>query len=269
MAVCILLLVPTSLVAAERLPQEDTTPAVDTPAPRNGPERTQRPARTPLPESTATARPQSSGSAVPAPVPPDRDTLVVGYYESGVMGQLPLLVAQLAGYFEDAGFAGVTLVEVPSVRRDLQNGDLDFGVVPMPDAYEAFGDDAMTSAVAGYKSYAGKRGRFGGDLLVATPGLVAHEPATVIAFLSAYIRGLQDLAEPDSAAAALALIEASALAVEPAVAEQWDDEVAVFAPFDGGFGIDRSTMASANWPMSLASSMGTRGTSKASWPRTR
>lgn len=174
--------------------------------------------------------------ALPVAIGPARDELVVGYYESGVLGQLPLLVAQLGGYLEDAGFTDVTLVEVPDTLTDVTNGDLDFAVVPSRQAHDAFQAEPLVPAIAGYQNYDGEGGAYGGDLLVATPGLVEHEPTTVIAFLSAYIRALKDLGSPDSAAEALELIQSSALAVDPEVAGAWDESVSIFAPFDGGFG---------------------------------
>ena len=79
--------------------------------------------------------------------------------------------------------------------------------------------------------------------------LVADEPATVIAFLSAYIRALQDLSDPDSAAAALALIQASDAR---RAAGPWPRtgtaQLARFAPFDGGFGSAEEDGGSASWP---------------------
>ena len=66
--------------------------------------------------------------------------------------------------------------------------------------------------------------------------VVADEPSTVIAFLTAYIRALQDLADPESAADALALIQTTDLSVDPELADGWLEALAVYAPFDGGFG---------------------------------
>ncbi len=174
--------------------------------------------------------------ATPQAFVPARDSLAVGYYEPGLAGQLPLVVAQLSGYFEDAGFQDVTLVETKSAQRDVQSGGLDFAVAPARSSFKAWYDDPQAPAVAGYRNYGGNRGAFGGDLLLAAPGLVEHEPATVIAFLGAYIRALQDLSDPETSADALALIEASDLAVPSTLVSDWEDELAAFAPFDGGFG---------------------------------
>lgn len=200
--------------------------------PNNKPAKTAKPTPTPGP----VAGPALELGAMPPVLPPTRDTLTVGYYEPGLAGQLPLVVAELSGYFSDAGFESVTLVEADSALQDVAAGDIEFAVAPATEAFSAYLDDPVTPAVAGYANYAGKRGRFGGDVLIATPGLVEHEPATVTAFLSAYIRALQDLSDPRTSAAALELIEESELAVPNKLARRWDKELAAFAPFDGGFG---------------------------------
>ena len=213
-----------ALVPSASLATPEPTPA----APRETP----RPARTPVPSAGAVL------PRVPAPVivAPARKSLVVGYSEPGILGQLPFLVADLAGYFTEAGFSGVTLVEVPNAIRDVREGALDFAVVPSRAAWEALGSDPSIPAVAGYQNYDREDGSYGGSLVMARPGLVADEPATVVAFLSAYVRALQDLADPASAADALDLIEESALAVPPNLAAEWEAQVARYAPFDGGFG---------------------------------
>ena len=183
-----------------------------------------------------TPAPELVLGATPAVFAPGRTDLTVGYYESGVSGQLPLLLAELSGYFDEAGFENVTIVEVPAIRRDVSSGDVDFGVAPARPAFDGFIGNPVVPTVAGYKNYAGPKGRFGGDLLLAAPGLVEDDPATVIAFLSAYIRALQDLSDPASAEAALALLQASEIAVPAALVRDWKNEIAAFAPFDGGFG---------------------------------
>ena len=118
----------------------------------------------------------------------------------------------------------------------MRSGDLDLAVVAAADALPAVLDEPGLKAVAGFLNYAGAGGSYGGDVLLARPGMVANEPATVIAFLSAYIRALQDLAVPNTAADALAAIQATDPSVSPEVAAAWSDAVAPFAPFDGGFG---------------------------------
>jgi ABC-type nitrate/sulfonate/bicarbonate transport system substrate-binding protein len=174
--------------------------------------------------------------AEPVAVAPSRDVLTVGYYESGVQGQLPLLLALVSGYFEEAGFDEVILVETENTFRDVRRGDLDFAVVPSRQAFNRFLDQRLVPAIAGYKNYARNNGRYGGDLLVAQPGLAEYEPATVTAFLSAYVRALQDLSDPGAAAEALERLQASDVAVPDRVIRRWEDSIEPFAPFDGGFG---------------------------------
>jgi ABC-type nitrate/sulfonate/bicarbonate transport system substrate-binding protein len=212
--------------------------AVGTPEPTRRPqrtpraERTERPERTPRPDET----PQPPLAPVPVAIPPARTSLTVGYREPGVLGQAPLLLAQEAGYFSAAGFDEVRIIEVADTLGDLRSEQLDIGVVDAREAAAvASGEDTTLRAIAGFRNHA-PDGTYGGDLLLTGPGLVADEPSTVIAFLTAYIRALQDLADPESAAEALAIIDATDLSLDPALAETWDDDIAVFAPFDGGFG---------------------------------
>ncbi|MFV2064631.1 MAG: hypothetical protein ACC726_14145 [Chloroflexota bacterium] len=237
MTALIALLLPVSATAAPEPATDDTltTAVFDTPAPNKKPRKTPKPNR---PDRTLppTVAPTLVLGAAPVSLPPAREAIVVGYREPGVLGQLPLLLAQLKDYYGEAGFGAVTVVEVNDTLRDLKNGDLDFAVIPSRDAFKAFRDDPSVRAVAGYQNYGGKKGRFGGDLLVARPGLIADGPTTIIAFLSAYIRALQDLSDPGSAAEALSLIQAGDLAVQPNVAQDWEKKIAAFAPFDGGFG---------------------------------
>ncbi len=221
LAVALVLLAPSTMLA--------------TPAPTSEP----RPTETSRPErmEAPTDAPATPQAPVPVPVPPDRTSLIVGYREPGILGQLPFIVAQLSGYFTDVGFSsGVTIVEVPDPLRDVSEGSLDIAVVPSRSAWELYDNDPSVPAVAGFRNYDREGGAYGGDLLVARPGLVEDEPATLIAFLSAYTRALQDLADPGSASETLALIQGSVYGVPPDLAADWQTQVARFAPFDGGFG---------------------------------
>lgn len=210
----------------------------DTPAPTARP--TQSPRRTPGPGQTrrprATPTPEAAVSTDPLPgvATPLSESLTVAYRESG-LGQAPLLVALARGYFEDAGFTDVTLVEADDPLAGLRDGELDIAVMDARDAFAA-AEEAGVQAIAGYRNYAAADGAYGGDLLLARPGMPGDERATVIAFLTAYVRALQDLSTPRAASAALDAVQASAVAVDPDVAEAWRDGVAPFAPFDGGFG---------------------------------
>ena len=190
----------------------------------------------PKPTPRSTPRPQASQApTVPSVlVAPARTALSVGYSGASLMGQAPLLVAQEAGYFDDVGLTSVTVSRSPSVLADVLSGALDFAVVDAREAAAASANDPTFRAIAGYRNYTD--GTYGGDVLVAAPGLVADEPATVIAFLVAYIRTLQDFSQADTANAALSLIEETDLAIDPALTADWTGALNVFAPFDGGFG---------------------------------
>jgi len=208
--------------------------AFDTPAPTPKPDGEPRP----TPKAQATQEPTSrlGPASLPPVLPPQRASLTVGFQDEDLLGQLPLQVALLDGYFEEAGFDVVTLVRSNDTLRDVRDGELDFAVVSMDDALTASEDTPGLQAIAGYQNYAGRNGRYGGDLLMARPGLVAHEPATVTAFLGAYVRALQDLSDTDASAQILEDLAAIDLAIDSGLSADWQSAVEVFAPFDGGFG---------------------------------
>ena len=196
-----------------------------------------RPQRTPRPDRPdRTPRPDRSAAPVVEPGPwlvEPRTAIQVAYSDPSVLARAPLLVASLAGYFTGAGLEEVTIIEVRDPLAAVRDGDVDFAIVDTSDAAEAVAEDpSAPRLLAGHRDTASDDG----DAIVAKPGLVANEPATAIAFLTAYIRGLQDLSDPETAADALALIEATELTLDPEVADGWDDSVAAYGPFDGGFG---------------------------------
>ena len=221
------LLAPLPVLAAARdVPTQAGRVVYDTPAPATDAEATPEPTRRPRP----TAPPAVSDF----PLTPDRDALTIGYSGGSIIRQAPLLVAQLAGYFDEVGLPRVTISRSQDVLADVLSGDLDIAVVNTREVAQANLEDPTFQAIAGYRNYAD--GSYGGDVVVAAPGLVTAEPATVLAFLVAYIRALQDLSEADAATAALALIEQTDLAIDPELAADWPTAVSEFAPFDGGFG---------------------------------
>ena len=237
-AILLALLVPTAALAVaspggSRGDQAVTfdTPATPTPRPPK-PRRTPRPTKAP----NKTAAPEAT-AAPSSLLPPARSALTIGYQDEGVLGQAPLLLALEAGYFDEVGLTDVVIVAVPQDAVDgVLAGDLDIAVVGATQAEAANVAEPGLRAIAGYQNYQGEGDAYGGDLLLATPGLVANEPSTVLAFLDAYIRALQDLSAADTANAALATIEASDVVVDPEVAAQWPELLAAYAPFDGGFG---------------------------------
>jgi ABC-type nitrate/sulfonate/bicarbonate transport system substrate-binding protein len=237
-AILLALLVPTAALAVATPPRSTgdqaatfETPAKPTPRPAK-PQRTARPTKAP----SKTAKPEPT--AVPASLlPPARSALTIGYQDDGVLGQAPLQLALAAGYFDEVGLTDVVLVAAPQdAVDDVLAGDLDIAVVGAMQAEAANVAEPGLRAIAGYQNYQGEAGAYGGDLLLATPGLVADEPSTIGAFLDAYIRALQDLSAADTANAALATLQAGGVAIDPDVAARWPELVAAYAPFDGGFG---------------------------------
>ena len=229
------LLVPAAALAARDTaePAPGAARILDTPEPT--PRRTREPRRTQAPDETQEPPVTPAPTLSPTVLPPVRNAITVGYRETGILGQAPLLVALLAGYFAEAGFEDVRIVEVPDTLADIRAGELDFAVVEARAAGAAAAEDPTLRAIAGFRNGL-PDAEDEADLLLAAPGLVADEPATVIAFLVAYIRALQDLSDEDGALEALALIEATDLSLDPELEAGWTEAVGGFAPFDGGFG---------------------------------
>jgi len=226
------LLVPaTALAVVQPRGASDTGPVLDTPAtpaPDDGP---RRPRASRAPEAEATPVPRAPDQ--PPDAVPGRPAITVGYTGDGILAQAPLLLALAAGYFEDAGFEHVDVVRVGDPLDGLLPGDLEFGVTDARAAAAAVARQPGLQAVAGYRNQPAD-GDYEGDLIVAAPGLVENEPGTVLAFLGAYIRALQALADADSDA--VDVLEGTDVAVDPEVAADWAAALSVYAPFDGGFG---------------------------------
>lgn len=208
----------------------------DTPAPTRAPARTPKPTSKPRKTPKPTVAPVITPALPPiVALTPLRESITVGVPAGDAMSSVPLLLALQAGYFEDAGFADVTLVGTNTVASGLQAGDLEFGVVDALAAADANAADATTRVVAGYQNYSVVDGAYGGSVVLAAPGLVADEPSTVAAFVSAYVRALQDLRDAD-APGLVALVEAVDLPLGGLPEADLTDRIATFAPFDGGFG---------------------------------
>jgi NitT/TauT family transport system substrate-binding protein len=77
---------------------------------------------------------------------------------------------------------------------------------------------------------------YGSDLLAANRDWAAANPATVRAFLSAYIRALADVQDPANADHVLSLGEREGITITPGVRSGWPLDVLFYQPFDGGFG---------------------------------
>jgi len=231
LALALALPIPALATTETATPGSGDAPTFDTPAPTQAPT-DPGPGKTPKPERTP--KPTKPPVVAFAPLVPDRAELHVGYTGSGVLAQAPLLLAEEAGYFDEAGLTNVTIVRTGDVLNGVRVGDLDIAVVDKTEALAAWEEDPALRAIAGYRNYDAD-GTYGGDLLLAAPGLAANEPATVIAFLSAYIRALDLLDDTKGGAEAYALIEETdlVLSVKP---DAWADALNAYAPFDGGFG---------------------------------
>lgn len=202
-----------------------------TPRPETTPRPTRKPHKTPRP-STAPA--PGPGGFVPA-VPTLRE-LRVGYRDPGVQGRLPLVVAQERGYFRDAGFESVDLIEVEEPITGLLGGQLDVGVVDVVDAAEGVSQGLPMAVLAGFHNRRDGGATYGDDVLAASADLVANDPATITAFLTAYVRALQDIADPAAQDTILELAKEAGLRVTDEARAAYPSRVMEFAPFDGGFG---------------------------------
>ena len=211
------------------------TPAPRTPAPTRGPGSTAEPGTTPGATAEPTTAPTPGPGGFTPPTAGQRE-LTIGYRQRALRGRLPLLVAQARGYFQQAGFDLVTFVEVEEPLAGVLAGELDLGVVGTVDAVNGIAQGLPLQVVAGYHNYRGGGETYGGDVLAATSDLVATDPGTISAFLTAYLRALQDIGDPEAQEAILALVEAAGIPVTRDGRAEYPGRVAEWAPFDGGFG---------------------------------
>ena len=175
--------------------------------------------------------------ALPQPGVPAGGALTIAYRGDSVVAQAPLLLAQVRGYFADAGLLDVLIVRATDPAGDVASAATDIGVVRYKDLDGLTADRVGATAIAGYQNYAGKDGSCGGDALVARPGLVQNDPASVVAFLTAYVRALQELGDPETVdAALLAIDEGSQISIGANLPARWAEAVSRYGPFDGGFG---------------------------------
>ena len=100
-------------------------------------------------------------------------------------------------------------MEVEAPLLGVLNGELDLAIMPSTDVADGVAQGLPLVALAGHANHAAD-GSYGGSMLVTSADRLSQEPSTIGAFLIAYVRGLQELADDPAALA--------------------------FAPFDGGFG---------------------------------
>jgi hypothetical protein len=155
----------------------------DTPAPSSSPAPTEQPAD-PDPVVPDLANPAVSPGIVELTVGlPDADLRVS-----------PITHALEAGYFDDAGFTSVEIVDVDEALLGILRAEIEFGVMDTMDAAEAVAQGLPLVALAGHQNYQAD-GSYGGDVLVGSTDVLADEGSTVTAFLSAYLRALGDLVD--------------------------------------------------------------------------
>lgn len=138
---------------------------------------------------------------------PESRQITVGLPASALAGS-PIEQAQAKGYFERAGFAAVNIEDIEEPLLGVLQGDLDIAVLDTADALDGASQGLPLVAVAGHRNY-GADGGYGGEVVAVSQDVLTEQGSTVTAFLTAYVRALQDLAG--------------------------DDGNAAFAPFTGGF----------------------------------
>lgn len=221
----------------------------------------------------ATPGPGASPGGSPAPVTlvPEVTTVTIGVADASLMGRLPLVIAEARGYFGEAGFLEVQVIEAQEPLPGLLDGSLDLAIL---DARQAAGAHALglpVHAVAGHRVVPLDQAPVGSpapassasppsespwaslDLVVATADTVSARPGTIAAFTMAYIRALQDLGArvrgidpgvspgPGPAASGLdgdpilQTAAAAGLEVTPELLATWPAPLGSFLPFDGGF----------------------------------
>ncbi|MFN8518523.1 MAG: ABC transporter substrate-binding protein [Chloroflexota bacterium] len=279
------------------------------------------------PPSVAPAQPPAL--AKPDLPAPEQTSITIGYRLPNLNSRAPFLVALDRGYFADAGFTDVQLVQTEETAPGLIGGSLQFGTVETLDTANSFAEGLPLTAVAGYQNYtantiavrpeistpadlAGKDillggtpgsldfdlrakmladagfditgvpynavtvdggsnawvalfldgklymtpifnrhrqqvldagGRlvldtvdYGSDMLAANKDWAAANPNTVQAFLSAYVRALADIKDTANADYVFSLGERAGITITDGIRAGWPNDMAFFAPFDGGFG---------------------------------
>ena len=97
--------------------------------------------------------------------PPSITSIRVGLPMGSEDASSPINVADAAGYFLDAGFEEVEIMDIEQPLLGLLNGELDFGVVDAVDSADGAGQGLPAVATAGHANYASD-GSFGGNVLL-------------------------------------------------------------------------------------------------------
>lgn len=103
------------------------------------------------PPSVAPAKPP----ALPKPdLPaPEQTSITIGYRLPNLNSRAPFLVALDRGYFTDAGFTDVQLIQTEETAPGLIGGSLNFGQAEALDTANSFAEGLPLQAVSGYQNY--------------------------------------------------------------------------------------------------------------------
>jgi ABC-type nitrate/sulfonate/bicarbonate transport system substrate-binding protein len=103
------------------------------------------------PPSVAPAQPPAIDKPdLPAP---EQTAISIGYRLPNLNSRAPFLVALDRGYFSDAGFTDVQLVQTEETAPGLIGGSLQFGNVETLDTANGFAEGLPLQALAGYQNY--------------------------------------------------------------------------------------------------------------------
>jgi ABC-type nitrate/sulfonate/bicarbonate transport system substrate-binding protein len=108
------------------------------------------PAPTPVP-TIAPAQPPAL--AAPTIDAPEQTSITIGYELPSLNSRAPLLIALDRGYFTDAGFTDVQLIQVDQTLPGLVGGSLNFGVVGALDAAAGAAEGLPIQSAAGWQNY--------------------------------------------------------------------------------------------------------------------
>ncbi len=93
--------------------------------------------------------------AIPKPdlSAPEQTAISIGYRLPNLNSRAPFLVALDRGYFTDAGFTDVQLIQTEETAPGLIGGSLQFGNVETLDTANSFAEGLPLQAVSGYQNY--------------------------------------------------------------------------------------------------------------------
>lgn len=108
------------------------------------------PAPTPAP-TVAPAQPPAL--AAPTIDAPEQTAITIGYELPNLNSRAPLLIALDRGYFTDAGFTDVQLIQADQTLPGLVGGSLNFGIVGALDAAAGAAEGLPIQSASGWQNY--------------------------------------------------------------------------------------------------------------------